>query len=177
VTPQINQGDAITLDILQTVETLTDSQVAQDIVTDKRSLHTVVMLQDEDVLVLGGLIQDQATESVEKVPLLGDIPLLGKLFRKSTKGFVKKNLMVFVRTRILTDMAVAEDETRERYTRMRDVQSAQDKRGHDSRLLKESPVLPPLEEKEQAGESRASDAIPSAAVEALPIAPQPAEAQ
>jgi general secretion pathway protein D len=176
VTPQINQGDAITLDILQTVETLTDSQVAEDIVTDKRSLHTVVMLQDEDVLVLGGLIQDQATQSVEKVPLLGDIPLLGKLFSKSTKGFVKKNLMVFVRTRILTDIAAAEDETRERYSRMRDLQSAQDKRGHDSRLLKESPVLPPLQEKEQAVESTTSEAIPSAAVEAPPIAPQPADA-
>ena len=146
VTPQINQGDAITLDILQTVETLSDSQVAEDVVTDKRSIHTTVLLKDNDILVLGGLIQDQRTESVQKVPLLGDIPLLGALFRSTSDVVEKKNLMVFVRTRILTDFADAEQETRERYNRIRDVQQQMSDPDHDRKLLKSSPDLPPLEE-------------------------------
>jgi general secretion pathway protein D len=146
VTPQINQGDAITLDILQTVETLTDSTVAEDIITDKRSLHTVAMLEDDDMLVLGGLIQDQATQSVEKVPVLGSIPLVGALFRKTTTGYVKRNLMVFVRTRILSNMEAAEEETRKRYSRMRELQGEQGRTGHDAELLNTHPELPPLTE-------------------------------
>ena len=146
VTPQINQGDAITLDILQIVETLTDAQVAEDVVTDKRSVHTTVLLNDNDILVLGGLMQDQRTESVQKVPLLGDIPLLGALFRSTSTVVEKKNLMVFVRTRILTDFADAEQETRDRYNRVRDAQQDVRDPAHDRKQLKSSPLLPPLEE-------------------------------
>ena len=114
--------------------------------TDKRSIHTTVLLKDNDILVLGGLIQDQRTESVQKVPLLGDIPLLGALFRSTSDVVEKKNLMVFVRTRILTDFADAEQETRERYNRIRDVQQQMSDPDHDRKLLKSSPDLPPLEE-------------------------------
>ncbi|MBP8926685.1 MAG: type II secretion system secretin GspD [Pseudomonadales bacterium] len=146
VTPQINQGDAITLDILQIVETLTDTQIAEDVVTDKRSVHTTVLLKDNDILVLGGLMQDQRTESVQKVPLLGDIPLLGALFRSTSEVVEKKNLMVFVRTRILTDFDDAEQETRDRYNRVRDTQQQVRDPDHDRKQLKSSPLLPPLEE-------------------------------
>ena len=124
--PQINQGDAITLDILQTVETLTDSTAAEDVVTDKRSVHTSVMLGDDDILVLGGLTENKRSKSVSKVPFLGDLPLLGALFRSTTDKVDRKNLMVFVRTRILTDMNTAEKETRERYNGMREMQQAPD---------------------------------------------------
>ncbi len=124
VKPQINQGDAITLDILQTVETLTDSTAAEDVVTDKRSVHTSVMLGDQDILVLGGLTENKRVKSVSKIPFLGDLPLLGALFRSTTDKVDRRNLMVFVRTRILTDMNTAEQETRDRYNAIRELQQA-----------------------------------------------------
>ena len=124
VKPQINQGDAITLDILQTVETLTDSTAAEDVVTDKRSVHTSVMLGDQDILVLGGLTENKRVKLVSKIPFLGDLPLLGALFRSTTDKVDRRNLMVFVRTRILTDMNTAEQETRDRYNAIRELQQA-----------------------------------------------------
>jgi general secretion pathway protein D len=147
VTPQINQGDSITLDILQTVETISPSkEEAEDIITDKRSIHTSVMLEDEDILVLGGLSQDNVTESVQKVPVLGDIPVLGMLFRSTSRTVDKRNLMVFVRTRILTDLATAEKETLERYNRIRDLQQKISEPGGERVQLQSSPVLPPIED-------------------------------
>ena len=146
VKPQVNQGDAITLDIQQTIETLTDASTAQDIVTDKRSVHTSVMLGDEDILVLGGLMQDERRSSERKVPILGDIPLLGALFRSTTDTVEKKNLMVFVRTRILGDFAASEQETRDRYDRVRELQvrAGEDNAALPGTALGRSPVLPEL---------------------------------
>jgi general secretion pathway protein D len=122
ITPQINQGDAITLDILQEVETLTPSTFAEDIITDKRSIRTKVLLEDDDILVLGGLIQDETNEIVQKVPLLGDIPLLGALFRNTTEQVTKKNLMVFIHAVIMSDMQFAEQESLKRYNNLRQLQ-------------------------------------------------------
>ena len=146
VKPQINQGDAITLDIKQTIETLTDARTDQDVVTDKRSVQTAVMLGDDDILVLGGLMQDEHRQSEQKVPLLGDIPLLGALFRSTTHTVQKRNLMVFVRTRILGDVASSERETRERYDRIRELQSevSSPSQGLPSAGLGEPPSLPAL---------------------------------
>ena len=148
VKPQINQGDAITLDIQQTIETLTDASTAQDIVTDKRSVHTSVMLGDEDILVLGGLMQDERRSSERKVPILGDIPLIGALFRSTTDTVEKKNLMVFVRTRILGDFAASEQETRDRYDRVRELQvrAGEDDAAFSGTAPGQSPVLPALPE-------------------------------
>ncbi len=145
VKPQVNQGDAITLDIQQTIETLTDATTAQDIVTDKRSVHTSVMLGDDDILVLGGLMQDEHRKSERKVPILGDIPFLGALFRSTSDTVEKKNLMVFVRTRILGDFATSEQETRDRYDRVRELQQSPTAGvGASSKALESSPSLPPL---------------------------------
>ncbi|MFM7274041.1 MAG: type II secretion system protein GspD, partial [Gammaproteobacteria bacterium] len=142
VKPQINQGDAITLDILQSVETLTDSEVAEDVVTDKRKLQTSVMLQDQDIVVLGGLIQNQRTRTAQKVPLLGDIPLIGTLFRSTTDKVERRNLMVFLRTRVLTDLEAAEQETRDRYDRIRGLQQDFDRPASARPAAKDAPVLP-----------------------------------
>lgn len=142
VKPQINQGDAITLDILQSVETLTDSEVAEDVVTDKRKLQTSVMLQDQDIVVLGGLIQNQRTQSVQKVPLLGDIPVLGALFRSTSDRLERRNLMVFLRTRVLTDLEAAEQETRDRYDRIRGLQQDFDRPPGAPSAKTAQPVLP-----------------------------------
>jgi general secretion pathway protein D len=148
VKPQVNQGDAITLDIQQTIETLTDASTAQDIVTDKRSVHTSVMLGDEDILVLGGLMQDERRSSERKVPILGDLPLIGALFRSTTDTVEKKNLMVFVRTRILGDFAASEQETRDRYDRVRELQvrAGEDDAAFSGTAPGQSPVLPALPE-------------------------------
>jgi len=146
VKPQVNQGDAITLDIQQTIETLTGDSTQQDVVTDKRSVQTSVMLGDDDILVLGGLMQDEHRKSERKVPILGDIPLLGALFRSTTDTVEKKNLMVFVRTRILSDFATSEQETRDRYDRVRELQIESSVSGvkASADALGHSPVLPAL---------------------------------
>jgi len=144
VKPQINQGDAITLDILQSVETLTDSEVAEDVVTDKRKLQTSVMLQDQDIVVLGGLLQNQRTRSEQKVPILGDIPVLGALFRSTSDRVERRNLMVFLRTRVLTDVDAAEQETRERYDRIRGLQQEFNQPGAAGSRELQKPELPPF---------------------------------
>ncbi|WP_237056243.1 type II secretion system secretin GspD [Microbulbifer sediminum] len=116
VTPRVNNNNSVTLDIEQTVENvLPTSEGAADIVTSKREIRTRVLIDDGAMLVLGGLIEDQVTETKEKVPLLGDIPGIGRLFRSSFKDVTKTNLMVFLRPRILTTRRAGYEETRKRY--------------------------------------------------------------
>ena len=103
VKPQINEGNNIKMDIVQEVSDVSNTSVtgASDITTNKRSITTTVMVEDGQTLVLGGLIDDQVKESHDKVPLLGDIPLLGSLFRYRTSSKTKRNLMVFMHPTIL----------------------------------------------------------------------------
>ena len=123
ITPQINGADAITLDILQEIETLTEStQVENDIVTDKRSIKTKVLVDDESILVLGGLISDDSDVLVRKVPFLGDLPLLGTLFRSETRNTIKRNLMVFIRRVIISGEQAAQRVTEKNYNRMKQLQ-------------------------------------------------------
>ncbi|WP_150305459.1 type II secretion system secretin GspD [Pseudomonas saliphila] len=143
IRPQINEGNAVRLEIAQEV-----SQIAQgasgaaDIITNKRSLTTTVMVDDNELIVLGGLIDDQMVETRDKVPGLGDIPGLGRLFRYDTGRLEKRNLMVFLRPVIIRDTAVAESVTHSKYTYIRDQQlKEQDRR--DRILPSDSmPVLP-----------------------------------
>ncbi len=107
VTPQINEGDAIIMKIEQEVSSVSNDASASDIITNKRSIKTKVLVEDGQVLVLGGLIENQVNESEQKVPLLGDIPLLGYLFRSKTVTNTKQNLMVFIHPTILRDPTVA----------------------------------------------------------------------
>ena len=123
ITPQINAGDAITLDILQEIETIAEATtVANDIVTNKRSIKTKVLVEDETILVLGGLISDDVQQLVNKVPLLGDIPLLGSLFRSTTDQTTKRNLMVFIHPVIIDNEQVAREVTEKSYLYMQDMQ-------------------------------------------------------
>ena len=113
---------------MQEVETLADASnvpglgVVQDIVTNKRSLSTKVLVNDDKVLVLGGLIRDEDQETVNKVPVLGDMPLVGTLFRSTSKSKVKSNLMIFIRPLILDSDAVAESVTHKAYDGIRSQQ-------------------------------------------------------
>jgi general secretion pathway protein D len=123
VTPRINQGDSITLQIEQKTENIAPSvSVAADIITNKREIITTALIKDGQVLVLGGLISEDETEVQEKVPFLGSLPLIGKLFSSTGITHSKKNLMVFIHPTILKDDAQMDQITQQRYKFMRDLQ-------------------------------------------------------
>jgi general secretion pathway protein D len=120
ILPQINQGDAISLDILQEISSIAPSAVsAADIVTNKRSIQTKVIANDGDLIILGGLIDDNLQEISEKVPLLGDLPVLGAAFRYKKTQLVKRNLMVFIRPTVVRDAAVMEAASHGKYQLLR----------------------------------------------------------
>ena len=147
VKPQINEGDAIRLDIEQTVDGIAGGAAgAGDIVTSERSIKTSVLVDDREMLVLGGLIRDDLVETEQKVPLLGDIPLLGALFRYTSVKKVKTNLMMFLRPTILRTKEDSFQLTRSKYNFIR---SNQQKLAEDgvSLLSDEShPMLPERKE-------------------------------
>jgi general secretion pathway protein D len=120
ILPQINQGDAISLDILQEISSIAPSTVsAADIVTNKRSIQTKVIANDGDLIILGGLIDDNLQEVSEKVPLLGDLPILGAAFRYKKTHLVKRNLMVFIRPTVVRDTAILEAASHGKYQLLR----------------------------------------------------------
>lgn len=146
VTPQVNEGDTIKLDLEQETSSVIPGSEATGITTRKRSIKTSVLVDDGGILVLGGLIEESANDTVTKVPLLGDIPLLGKLFTSQSTTKSKQNLMVFLRPSILRDYKDAAMVTNEKYNYLRELQ--QDKKYDDGfGLLDEKPpVMPPLPE-------------------------------
>ena len=151
VTPHINEGDSIMLDISQEVSTLAPSTGAVDLITNKRTISTRVMVPDGSVLVLGGLMSDDLQEGREEVPGLGRIPLLGELFRYRTSSKVKRNLMVFIRPQILHDESLMDSVTRSKYTRIRDIQLEQRDAVKGLGRREQMPLLPELEAFMQAG--------------------------
>ncbi len=124
ITPRINQGNTLTLTLKQKVESVTNSVTASDIVTNKREISTKVLMRDDQTLVLGGLISDEQTGNKQKVPILGDLPLIGKLFSSDSSSHKKSNLMVFIHPIILRDDERAQQVSRENYEYM---QKAQEK--------------------------------------------------
>ena len=117
VKPQINEGDNIKMEIEQDVSDVSNTAVtgASDIVTNNRTIRTTVVVEDGQTLVLGGLLEDSANDTRDKIPFLGDIPLLGGLFRFRTTGKSKRNLMVFLHPTILRDPETADFYSREKY--------------------------------------------------------------
>ena len=91
ITPQINEGDSVKLDVEQEASTLTNDSRASDLITSKRSIKTSVLVRNQQTIVLGGLIEDVFRDNVQKVPLLGDIPLLGHLFKATSTTKEKTN--------------------------------------------------------------------------------------
>ena len=125
VTPRINEGDSVTLEIKQKTENLATSvdtsAVASDIITNKREINTKAMIKDNQILVLGGLISDEQREVKEKVPFLGSLPLIGRLFSSTSKTTSKKNLMVFIHPVILKDEEHMRAVTQKRYNFMKNL--------------------------------------------------------
>ncbi|WP_295485501.1 type II secretion system secretin GspD [uncultured Pseudomonas sp.] len=103
IKPQINSDNSVRLDIVQEVSSIADSSAASDVITNKREIRTKVMVDDNGLVILGGLISDESTASDQRVPVLGDIPGVGRLFRSDSRRNVKQNLMVFIRPRILRE--------------------------------------------------------------------------
>jgi general secretion pathway protein D len=122
ITPQINEGDTIKLTIEQETSSLSASAAtlaASDLITNKRQIKTSVLVEDDQILVLGGLIQDEFQDTVQKTPVLGDIPILGRLFRFDSTKKTKQNLMVFIHPVILQDEAIANAYTNRKYGYLR----------------------------------------------------------
>ncbi|MCV4281439.1 type II secretion system secretin GspD [Pseudomonas capsici] len=119
IKPQINIDNTVRLDIVQEVSSIADSTTASDVITNKREIKTKVMVEDNGLVVLGGLIGDESTTSDQRVPLLGDIPGLGRLFRSDSTQRVKQNLMVFIRPRIVRDGETLAQLSSEKYRNLK----------------------------------------------------------
>ncbi len=147
VKPQISEGDAIKLEIDQSIEGILAGQAGQgNLQTSERSLKTTVMVDDGKVLVLGGLIDEQVLESESKVPLLGDIPILGALFRSTSTSKSKKNLMIFLKPVILRDARKGIALTQSKYDYIRDIQLETQEQGVSFLANDELPILPEFED-------------------------------
>jgi general secretion pathway protein D len=121
VKPQINESDSVALFIRQEVSSIAGSQLpnSTDLITNKREIETTVLADNGEILVLGGLISEDIQESVNKVPILGDLPLIGALFRSSAKSVEERNLMIFLRPTILRDSITTKDLSEEKYNLIR----------------------------------------------------------
>jgi len=143
VKPMINVGDSVRLDIHQEVSNLLPPvQGAVDLVTNKRELSTSVLVKDDSLLVLGGLIDNQQKDNAQKVPGLGDIPLIGNLFRYRTNSRQKTDLMVFLHPKILRDAATEAAVSSEKYNYMRTEQLQMRQSDWPITPRSERPMLP-----------------------------------
>lgn len=115
VTPQINGGDAIQLNIEQEISSLSRDARASDIITNKRLINTSVLIDDGGTVTLGGLISEDIIDSTSKVPVLGNIPVLGKLFSSKSSTRKKRTLMIFIKPTIINTPDIAHDISRQKY--------------------------------------------------------------
>ena len=140
ITPQINEGETIRLNIEQETSSLAAAATlvsqASDLITNKRSISTTVLVESDQILVLGGLIEDEFRDTQQKTPVLGDIPILGRLFRFDTTTKVKRNLMVFIHPVILRDQATATAYSSRKYGFMR-------ARQHEARIQERGLIKDP----------------------------------
>ncbi len=145
ITPQINEGNAVVLKIEQEVSGIAGN-TAVDIITNKRQINTTVLVNSGQTIVLGGLIDNDVQESEQKIPLLGDIPWLGRLFSSTSTSKRKTNLMVFIRPTIITDTSEINSVSSQKYNYMRALQLDRKIRGISLMPLTDPAVLPDWDE-------------------------------
>lgn len=145
VTPQINEGNAVQLTIEQEVSSVSGA-TAVDISINKRQIKTTVIVDDGGTIVLGGLIDEDVQESVSKVPLLGDIPILGHLFKSTSSSKRKRNLMVFLRPKIVRDGVTMNEISKRKYNFIRAEQLQRQSEGVTLMPRTDTPVLPEWDE-------------------------------
>ncbi len=141
VTPQVNEGDSVQLMIEQEVSSIAGT-TSVDVIFNKRELKTTVLANDGDTIVLGGLIDEDVQESLSKVPILGDIPILGHLFKSTNVTTRKRNLMIFIRPTIVRDDRTMTGLSQRKYSYIRAQQLMQQDRGVSLRSSDVVPVLP-----------------------------------
>lgn len=147
ITPQINEGNSLLLDISQEISSIAQSAAgAVDLITNERIVETTVIVDDGQILVIGGLLEDVMRESEQKVPFLGSIPGLGALFRSRKTDLVKTNLLVFIRPKILRDASQTTLETNAKYNYIRDVLRDNSAEGINLMPNAETFQLPPFDE-------------------------------
>ncbi len=171
VKPQISENGTVRMTIYQEVSSVDKSETnTAGLITNKRSIETNVLVEDGGIVVLGGLLQDEYTGGQEKVPFLGDIPLIGALFRSESRTRKKTNLMVFLRPVVVRDGATSSSLSQDRYEFMQSMQQQAQPKPSVVVPINESPVLPPL-----APPPVAPAATPAPAAAPLPANPaQPA---
>lgn len=144
IRPQISEGGTVKLDIYQEVSSIdAQNSGAAGIVTNKRALDTSVLLDDGQIMVLGGLLEDSVSGSSQSVPVLGSIPIIGSLFRYDNRQRVKTNLMVFLRPFVIRDANASRGLTLDRYNYMRSMQSETQPGSHPLLPDINAPILPP----------------------------------
>ncbi len=146
VKPQVSEGGAVKLQIYQEVSSVADSSLSAGLITNKRSLETNVIVDDGQIIVLGGLVEDKATNGIDKVPLLGDIPVVGSLFRSEKRQRTKTNLMVFLRPYVIRDASSASSIVMDRYDYMRAVGHENAPKDHWLLPNMQTPDLSPLDQ-------------------------------
>ena len=162
VRPQINDQGTVKLQIFQEVSSVLPSSIGNPsgLITNKRSIESTVMVEDGGIVVLGGLLQDEFGGNQDKVPGLGDVPVLGHLFRSEKRSRKKTNLMVFLRPVVVRDARAGDALALDRYQWMRGVQEQAQPEPSRLHPVQDAPVLPP--------------AWPGAAVPTAPAAAAPA---
>ena len=143
VRPQISESGTIKMVIYQEVSSVQDTTSNAGVITNMRAIETNVLVDDGAIVVLGGLVQDNVTSTSEKVPVLGDLPVLGHLFRYETRRQQKTNLMVFLRPFIVREEGDARTLAVDRYDNMRRLQDGSVQPPHPVLPEMTPPVLPP----------------------------------
>lgn len=152
VKPQVSEGGTVRMQIYQEISSLRPTSTATqtaDVITDKRSIESAVLVEDGRIIALGGLIQDTVQDAVDKVPLLGDIPVLGNLFRSETRNRQKTNLMVFLRPHVLRDANSGFELSESRYEYIRNRQAEHQVQPHFALPRFQMDMLPELQPKEK----------------------------
>ena len=152
---QIGEGGTIRMTIYQENSSVTAISPTTGPTTDKSSIETTVVIDDGQVMVLGGLLKDEYTDSEDRVPGLGSIPVVGNLFRSESRTRIKSNLMVFLRPVVIRDQPRADALTIDRYDAIRALQQTSQPKPSFLLPVNEAPVLPPM---------RAPDAPPPVTV-------------
>jgi len=175
VRPQISEGGTVKMAIYQETSSIQQSTTS-GLITSKRSIETNVLVDDGQIIVLGGLIEDTVNDTVEKVPGLGDIPVLGYLFRYQSKRRGKTNLMVFLRPIVVRNDVQSVALASDRYDYLRGSQMAIQPEPNALLPRTDSPMLPPLKEGRPVGGKllqSPSPALPSAGASSSAVQPTP----
>lgn len=158
ITPQINEGDSMVLDISQEISSIAQSAGdAVDLITNQRIVETTVIVNDGEILVLGGLLEDTLLESTQAVPFLGKVPLLGALFRSQKTTKKKTNLMIFIRAAIMRDTADTSFQTNAKYNLIRGIQQRKESDSIQLMPGRNRPILPELTESDLQREMDSGD--------------------